>query len=396
MSLVFLLAGAGTVFGLGCYTQMVSVINKISFGDVNIGLKEYEIKEGKRQVYESPKIILPGDTISKIPCIINYAEPCWVRIKLEYMNPENTDEKLDDSCIRGISVDWIKKGDYFYYTKILQKKEQTDVFQEVLIPDTWDSLYEQKEFGVLIRVEAIQAKNYSPDFSDVFPWGNMVVQKCIHGTDDITGNTIPSIHPMVEFRGAAQAMVAVPDDFFEGLGEAMPGDTKNGSVQIKNTSDIPAELFFRTELPSQNEKQTEFLKKINLLITYDGKKLYEGNLAAEERNREISLGTYRPGEERVFQFNLYFPKELDNAFAKRTGNVKWIFSALKQETVPSVTPYKPETTPGRPDRSETPVKTVNVKTGDSSNSVVWVKIAAASLILAILLLFARRRRDMHK
>ena len=81
-SLLLILAGAGAAFGYGCYTGSVSVINKISFGDINIGLKEYEIRDGKRQDYTDPVSIMPGDTISKIPCIINYARPCWVRVRL--------------------------------------------------------------------------------------------------------------------------------------------------------------------------------------------------------------------------------------------------------------------------------------------------------------------------
>ena len=108
-SLLLILEGAGAAFGYGCYTGSVSVINKISFGDINIGLKEYEIRDGKRRAYTDPDYIMPGDIISKIPCIINYARPCWVRVKLEFFNPEDAAEKIGENCIRGISDDWIKK-----------------------------------------------------------------------------------------------------------------------------------------------------------------------------------------------------------------------------------------------------------------------------------------------
>lgn len=398
-SFLLLLAGAGAVFGYGCYTGTVSVINKISFGDINIGLEEYEIRDGKRQIYTDPENIMPGDTISKIPCIINYARPCWVRVKLEFSNPENTEEKIGENCISGISDDWIKKGEYFYYTKTLKNKEKTDVFQEIKIPDSWDSEYQQKNFSVQIRAEAIQAENYTPDFSKDFPWGEEIIQKCIHGTDEGTVETVLTSAPTVEFRGRAGGMVAVPDDFFEGFGETMPGDIKKGQVKIKNTSEVSAEIFFRAEIPSQSQRQIEFLKKIRLYITLGKKKIYDGDLAAEIRNGEISLGVYNPGEKQTLSFSLYFPKDMDNAFAKRKGSVKWIFSVRDKREAPSVTPTGPAGKPDKPDSPnmpETPGKagrSPDVKTGDTQELFIWIKIAAASLLLVILLLCARKKGD---
>ena len=401
-SLLFMLAAAGAVYGYGCYTGSVSVINKISFGDINIGLKEYEIRDGKRRAYTDPDYIMPGDIISKIPCIINYARPCWVRVKLEFFNPEDAAEKIGENCIRGISDDWIKKGEYYYYTKALKKRESTDVFQEIQIPDSWDSVYEQKDFSVHIRAEAIQAENYTPDFSGDFPWGAEMIQKCIHGTDEEMSEMVSSLAPAVEFRGHAEGMVAVPDDFFEGFGETMPGDTRTGQVKIKNTSKTPAEIFFGTNLPAQSQRQREFLKKIRLCITLGKEMIYDGDLAAEGRNGEISLGVYGPGEKQSLSFKLYFPKEMDNAYAKRTGSVKWIFYARDKQEIPSVTPADPGGMPEKPDSPNGPEvpgkteKSPDVKTGDSQGIFIWARIAAASLILVILLLFARKRGDGSK
>ena len=401
-SLLLILAGAGAAFGYGCYTGSVSVINKISFGDINIGLKEYEIRDGKRQDYTDPVSIMPGDTISKIPCIINYARPCWVRVRLEFFNPEGTADKIGENCIRGIGDDWIKKGEYFYYTKALKNRERTDVFQEILIPDSWDSGYEQKDFSVHILAEAIQAENYTPDFSGDYPWGDAIIQKCVHGTDEGVSETVSSLAPAVEFRGRAEGMIAVPDDFFEGFGETMPGDTRTGQVKINNTSKTSAEIFFGTDLPSQSQRQIDFLKKIRLCITLGKEKIYEGDLAAEGRNGEISLGIYSPGEKQSLSFKLYFPKEMDNAYAKRKGSVKWIFYARDKEEIPSVTPTGPGSSPEKPDSPnvpEAPAKTgkaPDVKTGDTQGIIIWVKIAAASLLLVILLLCAGKRGDGSK
>ena len=48
------------------FSDSISVENTIFTGDVQIGIKEYEIRNGKEILYSNPKEILPGDQISKI------------------------------------------------------------------------------------------------------------------------------------------------------------------------------------------------------------------------------------------------------------------------------------------------------------------------------------------
>ena len=60
--------------------------------------------------------------------------------------------------------------------------------------------------------------------------------------------------PSVEFNGKAHKLIAVPDDFFTNLESAMPGDILKDAVQIANTTDQEAELFFQTNTDGRSEE----------------------------------------------------------------------------------------------------------------------------------------------
>lgn len=70
-----LVTAVSTISGSYAYYQdSVTVTNHISTGDVNIGIQEYEKDGDTEKVYAGPKegIVLPSQTISKIPRITNY------------------------------------------------------------------------------------------------------------------------------------------------------------------------------------------------------------------------------------------------------------------------------------------------------------------------------------
>lgn len=66
--------------------------------------------------------------------------------------------------------------------------------------------------------------------------------------------------------------MAAPEDFFQNLQTAMPGDTISDSFQLSNTTATDAEFFFRTETPSDlKEDELDLLKQFKLTITQNGK-----------------------------------------------------------------------------------------------------------------------------
>ena len=134
---------------------------------VDIDLTEYQEGDNGREAYEDFKVVLPGDLISKIPTVTNKGEPCWLRAKIAYGNTSDTLDGFSDDNISGITEDWVKIGEYYYYKNILDKGETVDIFTGVTIPSTWTEEHADQSLAVGIVAEAIQAANYKPDFESM-------------------------------------------------------------------------------------------------------------------------------------------------------------------------------------------------------------------------------------
>lgn len=312
------------------FSDTVSVENHISTGDVRIELKEYAVKNGKEVAYSDPKTVLPGDVISKIPRITNYAQPCWVRAKISFQNSQKDLEGLDESLLEGIGTDWKKSGEYYYYTKVLKKKESVDLFTGVRIPSQWTEAHSGQKLEIEIRADAIQAANFKPDFQAMSPWRNQVIEECIHEKNGTATCKMEKISLSVQFNGAAHKLIAVPDDFFANFFAAMPGDILTDTITVSNTTGREAEIFFRTAIESQNEEQLELLEQLKLNISMKQETLYEGDLKAASLANGISLGTFSPGQTETLSFSITVPDSLKNAYALRDAAVKWIFT-VKEE-----------------------------------------------------------------
>ncbi len=94
-----------------------------------------------------------------------------------------------------------------------------------------------------MTAEAVQAANFTPDFSSESPWGDTEIEQCVHETDNsITEVTKQYTAMSVTYEGAARKLVAAPEDFFRNLQTAMPGDTISDSFQLSSTTATSAEF----------------------------------------------------------------------------------------------------------------------------------------------------------
>lgn len=414
------------------YQDSVTVSNHISTGDVNIGIQEYEKDGDSEKSYQGPAdgIVLPSQTVSKIPRITNYAETCYIRVKTTYtseapeptatvddgattpaptepdnysesvqtetpnkeatITPEPTDQPgdaevpdvdhdseaepeteyiLSDEELAGISDAWVQHGEYYYYTQPLKNGESADFFQSVTIPSVWSSKASDRELGLTVTAEAVQAANFTPNFDSESPWGDTEIEQCVHETDNsVTEVTQKYTAMSVTYEGAARNLVAAPEDFFQNLQTAMPGDTISDSFQLSNTTATDAEFFFRTETPSNlTEDELDLLKQFKLTITQNGKTLYQGDLEAVSLNQEISLGTLKTGGNSRVQFTLQLPAELKNAYAKRESMINWIFRVQGAEE------------PGKPEGPSPAIsQTTAPKTGLADPNV-WMPLGFAAI-----------------
>lgn len=188
----------------------------------------------------------------------------------------------------------------------------------------------------------------------------------------------------VQFNGDAHKLVAAPSDFFQNFSVAMPGDVFTDSVELSNTTDRDAELFFNTEQLGLTEEQDDLLENLMLTISMDGKELYSGNLKAEEMGRAVSLGTYAPGQTGTLDFTVTVPPELDNPYALRDADVRWVFFVQQED------PVSPDA--GAADYSPGASVASPVQTGDYTPITVMLTISIASGVSAALLIAAERRK----
>ncbi|MDO5337204.1 MAG: hypothetical protein Q4E89_07050 [Eubacteriales bacterium] len=385
-----LAVGAAFVLAAGVWASFedsVEVTNFLSMGDVQISLAEYELEEEGTEIpYTNSVQIMPGDTISKIPRITNEGEPCWIRARVLYTNSMEEEEGLEASLLLGVSPKWKRQGEYFYYTQVLKNGESADLFKAVEIPWKWTEVHTKQELSITVEADAVQAVHFQPDFSAASPWGDIDVEVCVHERNGRIVDAAEKVELCVEFEGEAHRLVAVPLDFFQNFSDAMPGDELCDKVLIKNTTQEEAEIFFRTGLEEMTREEQEFLEKLELRLSYAGRLLYSGNLAAREADSDISLGTFSPGEEGSLSFCILVPPELGNAYALRQGRVKWIFSVKQEEGQ--------ITAPANPTASEEQT-TSPVKTGDNTPIFLWIMTIVLAGIAAGCIIFHRKRGGRH-
>ena len=367
-----LLLGASGTYAY--YRSSAETINIIATGDVNIGIMEYEEDKKVEKKYEGPEkgIVLPSQVISKIPRITNYAEPCYVRVRPVFTNekkeettaaektenekevPEEEtgsqdDYRLGEEDLGGIAEIWKKAGEYYYYPKILQKQESVDFFRTITIPSDWTSAAEGQVLSVEIQAEAIQAANTAPDFASENPWGEETeIEQCVHETDNVISEVSQHSFFTVSYEGAARNLILAPDNFFRNFSTLMPGDEREDTFTLINTTESSAEFFLRTEVPEGlSEAEKGLLSRIKLEI-YEGESVfYQGSLKSDELQKAKSIGICRPDERKELRFSIFVPSELGNEWALRKSEIKWIFSVegedLPQEEGPSIWHSAPKT-----------------------------------------------------
>lgn len=299
-----------------------SVTNNLSIGDINIKLNEYEIKDGKKIEYENNKIVLPGQSVSKIVEITNVANPSWIRMKVEYTSNSGIN-KMDDSMIHVLD-NWMKQGDYFYYKNIVNTNETIQFIDTITIPYEWDSDYKEKNFLIVITAEAVQSKNFTPDFDSEDPWFGTLIETCIHSDYTVSEDLEKDFS--IIFKNGAEGFIKENDDFFSNFNTLMPGDIVSDFFIIGNHYNKDVEIFFSTDLlDNYSEIQKDLLNKINLKILKNDKEIYNGPLYGKDLN--ISLGVYEQNTESIITYELSVPKEFTNKYALSDVNIKWIFEA---------------------------------------------------------------------
>ena len=315
------------ISGIYAFTNIsiLSVKNDVVIGAINIKLDEYTIDStGKEVPYDnSIKDVLPGQTITLIPRIQNLGDSCYVRAKISYTGINNTLISLNEN-INTKDSNWIKCGDYWYYKKIVDSKQQVDIFKEFTIPREITNEYQGKTFQLNVVAEAVQSKNFEPKFDSTAPWCNIVAEKAIdneYKTDKVQLNS----NVKIEYENNADSYMNVPDNFFEKLGNILPGDIITDKVTIKNANSDEIEYFVSTSKPMGiSDKAIKLIDNLELTIMVGNEVIYQGALGKVDN---CSLGKYKPNTYNNVQFIVTVPKDLGNEFSAINAGVNWKFSA---------------------------------------------------------------------
>lgn len=346
------------------YSDSTSVTNKGRVGIVDISLEQ--------SFSEDEIVILPNQTVAMDSSVKNNGQPAWVRVKIEYPVGEGVDTEdrkeslmeLDDKLVSFANENWEKIGSYYYLKEALQNGEEMPFTNSITFPADWDNRMVNSKFGVLLVAEAIQEKNFTPDFTAEDPWHGAVIEAfdAENYQPKEEGNNTFS----VSYKDGVEGLIHTGDDFFSNWGDLMPGDVLSGTATIDNHMSIPVKIFFETE----SSDDAELLEKLSIKITNGEDVVYEGPLSGEV-SPKVLLKQYEMDEMTEFKYELTVPEDIDNAYAFKEFEVLWTFSAEEviedsepqpgpdvREPEPDDPPATllPEQSPKEPDKVVVPVE----------------------------------------
>lgn len=175
---------------LAWFTDKDSISNNMVLNHVDIEIDEPNYNE---EDYQS---LIPGDPIMKdlTVTLADGSSDAWVRLKAPVVEVGdktfplfNEDGSSDFGAV--LAEDWVKIGDYYYYTKILTNdtavpgtsvntieflavQGETGEEYTIKVPGSWNNDYADATLVLDYDVEAVQARNITPDFTAADdPWG---------------------------------------------------------------------------------------------------------------------------------------------------------------------------------------------------------------------------------
>ncbi len=342
-------------------------------GIVDINIQTYKLDNNNNEVEydEENKKVMPGDVVSLIPKICNLGENCYLRIKVNYID-EDTDF-ID--YVEGFSTGFNRYGEYYYYDKILNSKEVIKIFDTIRIPEEITKKASNGKIKLEIIAQAIQGKNFEPDYTLDDPWKNNTPTKVINDSYEVNANKQYSKISII-YEDGTNKDIFVKDSFGENLKTAMPGDIHTDNIEIKNNDKNTEKYYLRFDTKTKNANEMELLNKVNLIImNKNGETVYNGNLLHKDK---ILLGEYASNESDKLEFRLSIPAELGNDYVKLNPELNLIFSAENNDNI----------------SSDTTKQTVNPKTGDSIDlAITMFFVSSIGLIIVMIIGYVEKRKE---
>lgn len=318
-----------SVSGIYALTKDTNIVEKtFNKNGVSIQLQEYTLNSENKEIQynNENKNVVPSEEISLVPKVFNMGVDCYIRAKVTLLNRRENVEYSD--FIKGVSDNWEKHGEYYYYNSVVSTGSMIEVFNKVKIPSEISNDNQDASLKLHILVEAVQAKNFKPDYTLENPWQGIEIEDSDESIYSVEGNT-GLTKVSVKFENNSENDIFINEDFFENFANVLPGDVLKEEIQIKNNTSNSSEYSLNITKDKLTNEEKELLKRITFRITNNkGKVIFEGNLL---ENDTIALGKYSKGETDSLIFEITIPEDAKNMFEILKSKIHWNFTASYDE-----------------------------------------------------------------
>ena len=201
-----------------------------------------------------------------------------------------------------------------------------------------------------------------------------------------------------------------PTELFPDFKNVMPGDSIQQKILVKNDDSNDCKIKIYMRALGAHEDSAEFLSQLKLTVA-EGTETVMFDAPADQTAQLtdwVYLGTLYAGGECELIVTLDVPVTLDNQFKNLVGYLDWEFAveelpdgseivlpdAPEAEDPEPIDPLPGEPEPGvsAPDEPM-PGEPAPPQTGDDSQILLWVVLAAGSAIMLVILLFGKKKEE---
>ena len=161
------------------YVMEENTKSVITFGNLKLQLEELTFKNGEYvKVNDNDSIDITNEKIlSRIVKVKNVGKnPFYLRLKLNFSGQSKNNSVVDGNNLINIDINenWEKKGEYYYYKKALNPKEETTELMKEIKFDNKKILknYQGSKFKLEIIAEAVQSENNATNVLEATGWPN--------------------------------------------------------------------------------------------------------------------------------------------------------------------------------------------------------------------------------
>lgn len=366
--LILFLAMAGAL----CYGAVHTsgeILSHLETGRVKIGIETLGAEQGKLTKLSAKVIVDREKPVSYVPRITNRGAACYLRIR--FVAKAGAQELGLTDYLLDIQDGWMRKGEYLYYQEPVSYGDDVDVCQGFQLPTEWD-FYQDKALQIQAEADALQAKNFRPDFTSESPWGDLVVTASrIEGRNRLeavepAGDDLQELegNPCTVTADQQNGIVLEQGDFFSHV-MFLPGDSHRESLQLSNRETKRVQILLKMEW-----EKSPFLDQMQLQID-NGDGFYDGVLTGAELRDYRTLAILDPGETRTVDVTLSFPESADNTYQQSSDDIRWCFA------------IQPERSSGFP------------ATGDAALGVIFAVVCCGAVMAGAWCLKKRRRDEQE-